>query len=95
MDDLDQLAALLELAPGTIDIILLDNMTPDVLREAVGMRDEHAPDVLLEASGGITLESIPEIAATGIDRISIGVKVTPFLTENGQITQPVTLWVDL
>jgi len=72
VDDLDQLAALLELAPGTIDIILLDNMTPDVLREAVGMRDEHAPDVLLEASGGITIESIPEIAATGIDRISIG-----------------------
>ncbi|MGF1579552.1 MAG: carboxylating nicotinate-nucleotide diphosphorylase [Gemmataceae bacterium] len=54
------------------DIVLLDNMSTEDMREAVELRNERAPNVLLEASGGITLERIPEIAATGVDRISIG-----------------------
>ena len=36
------------------------------------IRDERAPGVLLEASGGITLESLAEVAATGVDRVSMG-----------------------
>ncbi len=51
------------------DFILLDNMTPVQMREAV----EHAAGkVPLEASGGITLENVRQIAQTGVDRISIG-----------------------
>lgn len=53
-------------------IILLDNMTPDRLREAVRFRNQFAPKVLLEASGGITLDTIRAVAETGVDRISVG-----------------------
>ena len=72
VDDLEQLQAVLDVAPGVIDIVLLDNMSPDALRQAVSLRNANAPGVLLEASGGITLESIGTIAETGIDRISVG-----------------------
>jgi len=69
VDTLEQLADALRGAP---DMVLLDNMTPDQLARAVAIRDEQSPGVLLEASGGITLESLAEIAATGVDRISLG-----------------------
>ena len=49
--------------------VLLDNFTPALMREAVALTQGRA---LLEASGGITLEGLREIAATGVDRISIG-----------------------
>ena len=49
-----------------------ERMEDDQLREAVAIRDRFAPSVLLEASGGVNLETIREIAATGVDRISIG-----------------------
>jgi nicotinate-nucleotide pyrophosphorylase (carboxylating) len=51
------------------DSVLLDNMPPDRLREAVGMT---AGRVRLEASGGITLETVRAVAETGVDAISIG-----------------------
>ena len=54
------------------DIILLDNMSPELLREAIKRRDRIAPDVPLEASGGITLGTVAAIAAAGVDRISVG-----------------------
>ena len=57
---------------GTPDIILLDNMTPQTLSDAVGLRDARAPQVALEASGNVTLETVAEIAATGVERISVG-----------------------
>lgn len=72
VDDLKQLAAVLEVAPGEIDMILLDNMSPTTLRKAVACRDARAPGILLEASGGVTLDSIRGIAASGVDRISVG-----------------------
>jgi nicotinate-nucleotide pyrophosphorylase (carboxylating) len=53
-------------------MILLDNMIPDLLREAVRLRDKRQPNVLLEASGGVTLETVRAIAETGVDRISVG-----------------------
>jgi len=56
------------LAAGA-DILLLDNMPPATLREAVELNHGQAK---LEASGGITLENIREIAETGVDYISIG-----------------------
>jgi nicotinate-nucleotide pyrophosphorylase (carboxylating) len=69
-DTLTQVAHLLTMP--SIDVILLDNMSCDLLRAAATLRMEKAPHILLEASGGITLENVPEIARTGIDRISVG-----------------------
>jgi nicotinate-nucleotide pyrophosphorylase (carboxylating) len=69
-DTLDQTERLLGMTG--IDVILLDNMSPELMLKAVALRDAKATDVLLEASGGVTLEKLPEIAATGIDRISVG-----------------------
>jgi nicotinate-nucleotide pyrophosphorylase (carboxylating) len=58
--------------PERPDIVLLDNMSLDELRTAVGMRDAAAPHVELEASGGIRLETVGQIARAGVDRISVG-----------------------
>jgi nicotinate-nucleotide pyrophosphorylase (carboxylating) len=69
-DTLEQVGALLELRG--VDVVLLDNMSLVSLRQAVAMRDASAPGVLLEASGGITLGNVREIASTGVDRISVG-----------------------
>lgn len=57
--------------PG-IDIILLDNMSPERMAACVRQRDAADSKVELEASGGITLKTIREVAETGVDRISIG-----------------------
>ncbi|MFM8719406.1 MAG: carboxylating nicotinate-nucleotide diphosphorylase [Chthoniobacterales bacterium] len=67
-DTLDQVRMLCALRG--IDIILLDNMTPDQMREAGRIRG-NSP-VLLEASGGVNLQTVRAIAETGVDRISVG-----------------------
>lgn len=72
VDTLGQLASVLEVATGLIDIVLLDNMSLDQLRQAVAMRSRLAPAVQLEASGGVKLETVADIARTGVDRISVG-----------------------
>ena len=54
------------------DIILLDNMTPSQIAQAVRLRNKAKSHVLLEASGGITLKNIKRYAASGVDRISVG-----------------------
>jgi nicotinate-nucleotide pyrophosphorylase (carboxylating) len=55
-----------------VDFILLDNMPPATLREAVGMRDAAGHRALLEASGCVNLQTVRSIAEAGVDRISIG-----------------------
>ncbi len=58
-----------------IDIIMLDNMPPEVVKEAVKIRDAGGMKgrrVILEASGNITLDNVEEYAKAGVDRISIG-----------------------
>lgn len=72
VDGLDQLDAVLALPAGTIDIVLLDNFATPALRDAVARRDARAPGLLLEASGGVRLDTVAAIAATGVDRISVG-----------------------
>jgi nicotinate-nucleotide pyrophosphorylase (carboxylating) len=67
--DADEFAAALAAGP---DRILLDNMTPEGLRAAVAARDAAGAPVRLEASGGVTLENVAAIAATGVDFISVG-----------------------
>jgi nicotinate-nucleotide pyrophosphorylase (carboxylating) len=66
VDRLDQIESVL--AAG-VDTILLDNFSLEDLRTAVR---QIAGRVLVEASGGVTLDRIPEIAATGVDLISVG-----------------------
>ena len=70
--EVDTLAQLEDALRGQPDIVLLDNMTVKMLREAVAIRDRHGANVLLEASGGVTLQTVAEIARTGLDRISVG-----------------------
>jgi nicotinate-nucleotide pyrophosphorylase (carboxylating) len=63
---LAQLEAALAARP---DAVLLDNMTPDQLRDAVTLTDGRA---ITEASGRVTLDTVSEIAASGVDLISVG-----------------------
>jgi nicotinate-nucleotide pyrophosphorylase (carboxylating) len=67
VDTLDQLAEVL--ATGLADVVLLDNMGVADMRKAVAMANRRA---VLEASGGITLETIAAVAATGVDYASSG-----------------------
>jgi nicotinate-nucleotide pyrophosphorylase (carboxylating) len=69
VDTLEQFDRALEVGP---DIILVDNLGPEKLAEAVRRRDERAPGILLEASGGVTLATVRALAETGVDRISVG-----------------------
>jgi len=66
-DDLEQARAFAEVEG--IDVILLDNMTPAQMREAIALRKGK---IQFEASGGVTLKNVKRIAATGVDYISIG-----------------------
>jgi nicotinate-nucleotide pyrophosphorylase (carboxylating) len=72
VDTIEQLHAVLGMEAGLVDMVLLDNMPPARLRECVAARDAAAPGVVLEASGGITLETARDVAATGVDRLSVG-----------------------
>ena len=65
-DTIDQVKEAIE---AGADRLLLDNMAPDLLRHAVAVADGRVP---LEASGGVTLETIRAIAETGVDFVSAG-----------------------
>jgi nicotinate-nucleotide pyrophosphorylase (carboxylating) len=68
-DSLEQVSSYLKLR--NVDYLLLDNMSPTLLRQAVNMRGDRSRP-LLEASGGVNLSTIQEIAQTGVDYISVG-----------------------
>jgi nicotinate-nucleotide pyrophosphorylase (carboxylating) len=55
-----------------VDAVLLDNMDPATLKDAVSLARSLNPQIVLEASGGIRLENVREIAETGVDVISVG-----------------------
>jgi nicotinate-nucleotide pyrophosphorylase (carboxylating) len=65
-ETLDQVAEALDVG---VDIIMLDNMDLETMRRAVSLIGGRS---LVEASGGVTVETIAEIAATGVDLISVG-----------------------
>ncbi len=69
VDTLEQLDRALKVG---VDVVLLDNMSPQTLREAVRRVRESGSRVVTEASGGITPQSAPAIAATGVDVLSLG-----------------------
>lgn len=70
--EVETLAQLAEALTAGPDIVLLDNMSVAKMRQAVLLRNATSPDVLLEASGGVSLTTIRAIAETGVDRISVG-----------------------
>ena len=74
--EVDTIGQLREAIDAGADLVLLDNMPPDVLREAVSVARAHREatgrSVLLEASGGLTLANAHDVAATGVDFISVG-----------------------
>jgi nicotinate-nucleotide pyrophosphorylase (carboxylating) len=69
IERLEQLGDVLAAGP---DIVLLDNMSPDQLKEGVARRNRFAPNIQLESSGRVSLETVRDVALSGVDRISIG-----------------------
>jgi len=69
VDNLAQLERALACRPS---MILLDNMDTTTLRQAVALRNKQAPNIPLEASGGVHLQTVRAIAETGVERISVG-----------------------
>jgi len=67
--EVEDITGVKEACRAGADIILLDNMTPLEMKEAVGLINGAA---LVEASGGVTLDTTKEIASTGVDFISVG-----------------------
>ena len=70
--EVDSLAQLREVLPTVPDIVLLDNMTPAMLREAVATRNAAGSSAELEASGGVNLDTVRTVAESGVERISVG-----------------------
>lgn len=70
--EVETLTEAAEALSAGVDRLLLDNFILSELSAAVALRDRMAPDTGLEASGGITFDSIRAIAETGVDFISIG-----------------------
>ena len=70
--EVDTLEQLTDVIPAEPDIVLLDNMTVEELQQAVAMIRDTNSGIELEASGGVTLETIGEISQSGVDRISVG-----------------------
>ena len=67
--EVESLAEVKEALDGEADIILLDNMPPAVMTACVELADRRA---ILEASGGVNLNTVRAIAETGVDWISVG-----------------------
>lgn len=70
--EIDSLAQLRPVLTAHPDIVLLDNFGLEDLRQAVEIRNAVGPEIILEASGGVTLATVCAIAETGVDRISTG-----------------------
>ena len=74
MLEVDTLEQLVEALKLDVDIIMLDNMRSDLMRQAVALRQQagKAGRIDFEASGGITLATVRQVAQTGVERISVG-----------------------
>ncbi len=70
--EVENLAQLEEAIAAGADIIMLDNMGKGKMREAVSRIRSHEKHILIEASGGINLENVRNVAETGVDFISVG-----------------------
>lgn len=70
--EVDSLAGLAEAIAAGADEVMLDNFDTDEMRQGVAYRDRHAPDVRIEASGGLTLAVAKAVGRTGVDYIAVG-----------------------
>jgi nicotinate-nucleotide pyrophosphorylase (carboxylating) len=70
--EVDSLDGLREALDAGADVILLDNFNTDEMRKAVAIRNELRPKVILEASGGLTLDVARAVGETGVDYIAVG-----------------------
>lgn len=70
--EVDTLDGLREAITAGADEVLVDNFTPELMREAVAVRDQMNAAVRIEASGGLTLETARAVAETGVDLIAVG-----------------------
>jgi nicotinate-nucleotide pyrophosphorylase (carboxylating) len=70
--EVDTLDGLREAISAGADEVLIDNFTPDLMLDAVRVRNEMNTAVRLEASGGLTLETAREVGETGVDLIAVG-----------------------
>ncbi len=70
--EVDSLEGLAEAVAAGADEVLIDNFDVDQMRAAVAYRDEHAPGVKLEASGGLTIGRARAVGETGVDWIAVG-----------------------
>lgn len=70
--EVDTLDGLREAINVGADEVLIDNFSPDQMREAVAIRNEMKPGVRLEASGGLTLDTARAVGKTGVDLIAVG-----------------------
>lgn len=70
--EVDSLKQLEQVLPENPDVVLLDNMSPETMKEAVKMREEAGATCEFEASGGITLETVRAKAESGVERVSVG-----------------------
>ena len=70
--EVDSLEQLEQVLPENPDVVLLDNMSAETMRQAVAMRDAIGATTELEASGGINLETVRAKAESGVERVSAG-----------------------
>lgn len=70
--EVDSLEGLEDALTADPDIVLLDNMGPELLRQAVSLRNLRNRAVELEASGGVHFDTLRAIASTGVERVSLG-----------------------
>ena len=70
--EVDSLAQLAQVLPLNVEWILLDNLSPDLICEAVAQRDAAGSATRLEASGNVTLETVGDLARAGVDACSVG-----------------------
>jgi nicotinate-nucleotide pyrophosphorylase (carboxylating) len=70
--EVDSIEALAEALEAGADVVMLDNFDITEMPDAVALRNELAPGVVLEASGGLTLEVARRVGETGVDYIAVG-----------------------
>jgi nicotinate-nucleotide pyrophosphorylase (carboxylating) len=70
--EVENLVELRAALAGRPDVVMLDDFSLDDMRTGVRLRNEQAPGIRIEVSGGVDLDRLKEIAATGVDCVSIG-----------------------
>ena len=70
--EVDSIEALVEALDAGADVVMLDNFTIEQMAAAVVVRNDHGPGVVLEASGGLTLEVARRVGETGVDFVAVG-----------------------